>query len=262
MAEEQDIFDGLSPGYEGVGEFYDLFADNSDLPFYLHYAKTQGSPILDLAAGAGRVSIALAKAGFEVVALEESESMINQARKRIASLPSDIASRITLVQGDMAEFSLGTKFSLVIIPYSFGHLLTTESQLASLSCIREHLKPDGIFILDLFPGAIQHRHARFRDEPVALADGRSVSRSGVMHLDPIRQILRVDLEYTILNGDGSVVKKVNVTSGAAIIYNREADLLVRHAGLSIIKEYGEFDMRPYDHTSGRRILVIQKSREE
>jgi hypothetical protein len=188
--------------------------------------------------------------------------MIEHARKRIADLPKAVADRITLARGNMKEFSLGQQFALIIIPNSFGHALTTEDQLSTLSSIRCHLADDGIFILDLFPGAIQHEQARFRDNPVSIGDGRSVTRTGLMRLDPIRQLLRVDLEYTVLRADGSIEKKINVTSGAAIIYNREANLLLKQTGFDIIKEYGNFDMEPYGHTSGRRILMLKKSEEE
>ncbi len=53
--EKEDLFSGLSPGYDGVGEFYDLFTDDSDIPFYIWHAEKMGSPILDVAAGTGRV---------------------------------------------------------------------------------------------------------------------------------------------------------------------------------------------------------------
>ena len=113
-------------GYKGIGEFYDLFANNDDLPFYLQYAQECGSPILDVAAGTCRVSIPLAEAGFDVVALEKSISMINEANRKLKSINRDIASRITIVQADMDDFKLQKDFSLVIIPFSFGHALTTD----------------------------------------------------------------------------------------------------------------------------------------
>ena len=79
-ARKNDNYDSTLSGYEGIGQFYDLFADNSDIPFFLKYAKRIGSPILDLAAGTGRVSFALAEEGYEVVSLEQSPSMLDIAR--------------------------------------------------------------------------------------------------------------------------------------------------------------------------------------
>lgn len=261
MSRDDGRFDALVPGYEGVGEYYDLFADNSDIPFFLDLAAEYGSPILDLAAGTGRISFPLAKAGYEVVALESSSSMLNSALNRLASSSQETRKRLTIVEGDMRHFDLSREFTLVIVPNSFGHALTTESQISTLECVRKHLAKGGVFVLDLFPGALQNEHVRFEDRPVTLPDGSSVSRVGEMHMDPIRQIMRLDLTYAVRNPDGEVKERFNVTSGAAVIFNREADLLVRAAGLEVIKEYGGFDKEPYQLGSSRRILVLKRSNE-
>jgi hypothetical protein len=41
MNRTPDSFEDLESGYEGVAEFFDLFASDDDLPFYLEYAKRQ-----------------------------------------------------------------------------------------------------------------------------------------------------------------------------------------------------------------------------
>jgi SAM-dependent methyltransferase len=258
LSESNGRFDGLTPGYEGVGEYYDLFADNSDIPFYLALADQQGSPILDLAAGTGRVAFPLAEAGHDVVALESSPSMIEVARRRLSSESDVIQERVELVQGDMTGFELDKLFRLVIVPNSFGHALTTESQLSTLECVHRHLSDDGIFVLDLFPGALQNEHVRFEDRPRDLPDGSSVSRVGEMYMNPVRQVMRLDLTYTVRDSTGDIVNEVDVTSGAAVIFNREADLLVRAAGLEKVREYGDFEKEPYQEHSSRRIMLLRR----
>lgn len=254
--------DDLESGYEGVGEFYDLFADNSDIPFFLEYAKKTGSPILDLAAGTGRVTFALAQEGFEVVALEQSPSMLSEARKKLDSASKEVSTRIQLIEGNMKNFSLSQKFALVIVPNSFGHLLTTEDQLSAIHCVRNHLKEGGLFILDLYPGAQQYEHATFEDSPVKMTDGRSVSRSGLIKSDFPNQLMRVELRYTVRDADGHITSETDVVSGAALIFNREADLLVRMSDLQLVDEFGDFEMNPYEPDSGRRIFVLRKEKSE
>lgn len=254
----ENPFEDLESGYEGVGEFYDLFADNSDIPFFIEYARMTGSPILDLGAGTGRVTFALAQEGFEVVALERSKSMLSVAKKRLENSTPDIAARIQIIEGSMKNFSLDQKFSLIIVPNSFGHLLTTTDQLSALNCIRNHLTDEGIFILDIYPGAHQYEQAKFEDPPAKLSDGRIVRRSGEIKSDFIRQIMRVELNYTIQNVNGTVIDTINVVSGAALIFNREADLLVRMSGLNNENEFGDFQKNPFTLDSGRRIFILRK----
>ena len=254
----ENPFEDLESGYEDIGEFYDLFADNTDIPFFLEYARQTGSPILDLAAGTGRVTFALAKEGFDVVALEKSPSMMNEARKKLENFPQDESHRITLIEGSMTKFSLETKFSLIIVPNSFGHLLSTEDQLSTLHCVKSHLKENGLFILDLYPGELQYENAKFEDAAAKLPDGRTVTRSGVIHSNYQKRIMRLELLYTVQDNNGQVINELDIVSGASLIFKQDADLLIRMSGLRIENEFGDFNKSPYHSDSGRRIFVLRK----
>jgi SAM-dependent methyltransferase len=254
----ENPFEDLEFGYEGVSEFYELFADNSDIPFFLEYARKTGSPILDLAAGTCRVTFALAQEGFDVVALEKSQSMLAEATAKLKRSTTSLRNRIKLVEGSMAEFSLGQQFSLVIVPNSFGHLLTTEAQLSSIRCVNEHLADDGLFILDIYPGEFQYERATFEDVPSKLPDGRTVTRSGVIRSDFENHLMRVDLRYSVQDTDGQVIDEIDVVSNAALIFKHEVDYLIRMSGMQIENEFGDFKKNPYTSESVRRIFVLRK----
>ena len=263
MPEEKgDIFSNLVPGYEGVAKFYDLFADNSDIPFYLKYARKTGSPILDLAGGTGRVAFALAQDGFEVTILDNSPSMLAVARKKLERISNDIAKRITLIEGNMASFKIAQKFALIIIPNSFGHALTPEDQLATLCCIKSHLRDNGLFILDLFVGEHQYAHALFQDSPAPIENNQTVERHGEITSDNNRKLMHLDLHYIIKKADGSAVETIEVTSGAALLFKEDVDSLLRTSGFGVTEELGGFNEEFYTVESGRRILILKKSREK
>jgi len=252
--------ENIGPGYEGVGEFCDLFASMDDIPFYLDYARRQGSPILDVAAGAGRVTLPLAREGFDVTALEMSPSMLEEFRKRVNREPHEVAERITLVQGDMRDFALNQTYSLIIIPDSFGHAMTSRDQLSTLACIRKHLLGRGLFILDLRCGALLPAHLEFEEPPASLPDGRVVSRRGEIHTDFVNQIMRVDLKYSVYRPGTrrpDLDRVIEVVSGAAVIFDREADLLVRMSGFVVELEFGWFDGRPYTPECERRVMLLR-----
>jgi SAM-dependent methyltransferase len=257
MPAENPVED-LESGYEGVGEFYDLFADNTDLPFFLEFARKTGSPILDLAAGTGRVAFALAQEGFEVVALEHSVSMMAEARKKLENSTTEVQNRVTLVEGSMNDFSLNQKFPLIIVPNSFGHLLTTGDQISAIQCVKDHLTDNGLFILDLYPGEHQYEDAKFEDVLATLPNGRTITMSGVIKSDFQKQLMRVNLRYTVRDVDGQVINEIDVVSGVALHMNREVDLLVEMSGLRIENEFGDFEKNPYTPDSGRRIFVLRK----
>lgn len=75
--------------YTGVeATYYDYYATGleGDLQFYVEEARRAGSPVLDLGCGTGRILIPIAEAGIEVVGLDHSTIMLEQARRKVAAL--------------------------------------------------------------------------------------------------------------------------------------------------------------------------------
>jgi SAM-dependent methyltransferase len=93
---------------------YEYRRRRADVGFYRELAKQRlGSSgrILELGAGSGRVTIALARAGYEVVAVDASRPMLAKLRARVSALPSAVARRITVVEGDLRDFTVAAPSS-------------------------------------------------------------------------------------------------------------------------------------------------------
>ncbi|UCE10633.1 MAG: class I SAM-dependent methyltransferase, partial [Candidatus Thorarchaeota archaeon] len=125
--------------YRDTARFYDAFAEQPDEKLYLELAKRFGSPVLELACGTGRITIILARAGYEITGIEISPEMLEIAQEKLRLLPRDVQSRVSLKHGDITDFKLDKKFAMIIIPWAFKYLLSTEDQLACLRQVREHL---------------------------------------------------------------------------------------------------------------------------
>ncbi len=137
----------------------------------------------------------------------------------------------------MTDFELDQEFALVIIPASFGHATTSEEQLSVLRSIGKNIRPDGLFLLDLYPGALNLRRVEFKDDAVSLADGSRVSRTGIINPDPVEQLIRVSLVFDVKTPQGEEVETRRVESEVAIIFNREADLLIKMMGYAFWKNW-------------------------
>lgn len=145
--------------YNRWADVYDLiYANNKpDISFYLEYANKKGSPILEIACGTGRVLIPLAEAGYEVWGIDSSPSMIAKAQNKVSSLPENVKKRIRLINADMRDFELDTKYRLILIPFSsILLLLTAEDQIKTLKNINECLTKDGVLIIDIFTPRYDH----------------------------------------------------------------------------------------------------------
>jgi len=134
---------------DAIAPFYDLDFGGlqDDLDFYLNWARSEGSPILEVGCGTGRVLTYLAQAGFQVTGVDSSASFLEVARQK---LTGTLKKRTNLVQADMRQLALGREFSLAIVALNtFAHLTCLDDQLRALERIHRHLRPGGLLILDL-----------------------------------------------------------------------------------------------------------------
>ncbi|MBN1949108.1 MAG: class I SAM-dependent methyltransferase, partial [Candidatus Cloacimonetes bacterium] len=116
-----------------------------DVNEWLKLADEYGDPILELACGAGRITLPLADQGYNITALDSSRNMLHRLNQKIK--PSH---KLKIVRADMRKFHLGARFRFIFISYaSFQLLLTMEDQLLCLDRIRDHLQPGGILGLDI-----------------------------------------------------------------------------------------------------------------
>src|SRR5438045_2423327 len=90
-----------------LAHFYDLeYREYSDdLDFYVQYAAAldaeQRLPVLELGCGTGRIVVALAKAGFQVVGVDSSQGMLDVCAERAEA--SGLAGRVGLAWADMRD---------------------------------------------------------------------------------------------------------------------------------------------------------------
>jgi SAM-dependent methyltransferase len=103
-----------------------------------------GGRALELGIGSGRIALPLAERGIEVHGIDASEAMISRLRAR----PGGQALPVTL--GNFADVQVG-EFSLIFVVFNtFFGLQTQEDQLRCFRNVADHLKDDGVFLIETF----------------------------------------------------------------------------------------------------------------
>lgn len=109
----------------------------------LKLANGIGGRALDVGCGTGRVSVALAREGFQVTGIDPATDVINQARE----LASEFDLDITYVAGDFSQSETifpNDSFDLVVCSEVLEHVEQWESIIEN---IRRVVKPKGYLIL-------------------------------------------------------------------------------------------------------------------
>jgi SAM-dependent methyltransferase len=110
-----------------------------DLPTWHSLATRTGGPVLDVGAGTGRVTLALAARGIEVVALDVAGSFLAALECRAEALPVEI------LLADAREFSLDRRFALIVVPMQTLQLFEGPAGRRSfLRTALKHLKSGGL----------------------------------------------------------------------------------------------------------------------
>jgi SAM-dependent methyltransferase len=255
--------------YESVAELYDHvvpYATRGDIEFFVQEARAADGDVLELGCGTGRVLIPLARAGIRITGLDSSAAMLDVLRQKLATEPVDVRARVQLTVGDMRSFELPGTFALVTIPFRpFQHLLTVADQLACLTSIHRHLRPDGRLILDLFNPSIDYLANRPTGEllpegpAVTLPDGRILERSfRIVAQDRFRQVNDIELIYDTTESDGRKRRAVHSFS-MRYFFRFEVEHLLARAGFVVENLFAGYDRSPYGSTyPGELIFVARK----
>lgn len=254
--------------YGFVAEFYDYvvpYRNRQDVTFFVEAAKESGGPVLEIGCGTGRVLIPTARAGIQVVGLDQSQHMLRVCRERLLHEPQDVQSRVQLVQADMGDFELSQAFKLATTPFRpFQHLTTVDDQLACLERIYHHLVVGGRLILDLFNPSLELLTSdtlgqELGEEPeFTTPDGRRVvRRHKIVSRDLFNQINHVELIYYVTHPDGRQERLVH-SFPMRYLFRFEAEHLAVRCGFQVEHVYADYDKSPYGSKYPGELIMVAK----
>lgn len=218
-----------------------------DLAFYRGLAAGVPGPVLELGAGTGRVSWALAEAGHDVVGVDLSADMLARAAAKGAAHPDAVRQRVRFVCQDMVRLDLGRCFPLILVPFrTVNHLTDAARQRAALEAMRRHLEPGGRLVLHLWAPSARELvpspddAARlFRTHDSANGDavfwGITAKRS-----DLEAQTVTTTVRFIVLAPDGAVRADGRETLAVRWATQQEMRYLFELCGLAVEALHGDF----------------------
>jgi SAM-dependent methyltransferase len=149
----------VTPGVTVIWHDLECGGYAEDLSLWRALAEEHGSPVLDVGAGTGRITLDLARHGHQVVALDLDGELLDELARRAAGLDVETS------RADAREFDLGDRvFRLCLVPMQTIQLLGGRSgRERFLRRARRHLAPGGVLaiasaetleIYEVLPGAV------------------------------------------------------------------------------------------------------------
>jgi SAM-dependent methyltransferase len=255
--QEVQLYDVAVPDWPGEIDFYRAMA--------LEGKERRGS-VLEVGCGTGRVALQLAQEGISVVGMDISPGMLTIARQKGQGLAN-----VRWVEGDMLSFDLGECFDLILIPgHSFQFMLTPEDQLACLSCVGQHLAPQGKLVLHInhddlswLGGLAEGRGTEFqlKGEYRQNSTKGSVRAWTAWRYEAGTQTASAVDAWEFIGEDGKVAeRKESAPKYLHVIFPFEMKHLLARAGLEMEALYGDFFGHELQNTSPEMIWVARVAR--
>ena len=260
---------GVHEDYEFIAEFYDTVYErirSNDIDFFIQYSKLTNGRTLELGCGTGRVLVPTAVSGCNITGIDLSACMLAKCQEKLNEQPKDVQTRVRLIQVNMTSFVTGEQYSLVSIPFrAFQHLISVEQQQSCLECVRQHMIPSGLLILDLFnpfpPRLVDDKKYRVEMEDfpeTRLGDGRTLRRTNrttAFHRN--LQYNEIEIIYYVSHLDGRKERLVQAFP-MRYFFRYEIEHLLNLCGFIVVDLFGDFDKSAFSDGSPEMIFVAKK----
>ncbi|MBJ7418160.1 MAG: class I SAM-dependent methyltransferase [Niveispirillum sp.] len=196
----------FGPGYASV---YDLLYQDKDYAgecdlltrLFADFGVSPIGSVLDLGCGTGGHALPLARRGFRVTGVDAAPAMLDLARAKAAT-GAGPAAAIDFVHADIRTFQLGRLFDAAIMMFAvLGYQREDVDVLSTLSAVRGHLVPGGLFLFDCWHGpAVLALRPEDRVRTIGQTDGQIV-RTARTDLDIDARLCRVNFTVTRTIGE-------------------------------------------------------------
>jgi len=224
--------------YDAFAPIYDAWSADmrDDVDFYVSLAAESDGPVVELAAGTGRISIPVAsRTGRHVIGIDASGAMLELARAHAAEAGVELELR----EEDMRDLDLEEATDLVLCPYrALLHLPTWADRRRVFERVARALRPGGRFAWNAF--VFDHRYAAEYD--------------GEWQDDPSRHLTR----YAPGDNRVDITLQEGPTLSLWWVTRSEWEGLLDVAGLEVEALYGWFDRRAFDEASREFVWVARK----
>ncbi|MCH7479978.1 MAG: class I SAM-dependent methyltransferase [Chloroflexi bacterium] len=225
-----------------------------DIPFWQGLAAQQGGPILELGCGTGRVTLELAGEGHEVYGLDNDADTLAVLQRRLSE--SDLPN-VAYRQADMTEFSLKSKFPLIILPCNTYSTLSAQQRLVTLECVQKHLAAGGLFAASMLnPARVlelpESGEPELEETIVHPRSGQPVQVSSAWQRG--ESSFQVIWHYDHMLPDGKV-ERTTVTANHELASTEDYQHELQQAGFELKDVYGDFEEGSYHADSPYFIFV-------
>jgi SAM-dependent methyltransferase len=211
------------------------------------YGEGKMSSILDLGCGTGNHALALVSRDYKVIGIDRSESMLDQARNKAASLG---LSPDNFQRADIRKLDVGRQFDAALLMFAvLGYQLNNSDVTATLGSVRRHIRMGGLLMFDVWYGpAVLFQRPTGRVKVIPTSSG-SIHRVASSELDTSRHVCTVHYHVSTFAAE-RLVTETEEEHTMRYFFPLELNLFLETAGFKLVRlgAFPAFDRDPDERT--------------
>ncbi|MCR5823200.1 MAG: class I SAM-dependent methyltransferase [Lachnospiraceae bacterium] len=250
--------------YTGFSTCYEKFMDNIPydkwteyIVFLLRKYGVEDGLVCELGCGTGSITRRLAKAGYDMIGIDESSDMLEVAMYD----HMDENAGILFLNQDMREMELyGTVKAFVCVCDSMNYLLKEEDLVKTFKLANNYLEARGVFIFDMkteYEFGVKMGNRTIVDNR---EDGTLIWEN---RYDPQKKENRYDITvYDLLQDEDGIYERIDETHIQRAYDTEKVKALIEEAGLEFVAAFDAFTMEAPKTDSERVYYIAREKRQE
>lgn len=243
--------------YTDFAALYDSFMEETPYDDWCEYIvgllrkdNINEGLVCELGAGTGEMTRRLAAKGYDMIGIDNSDSMLNVAKSKEGEV-----SEILYLCQDMREFELyGTVRAIVSVCDSINYILEEEELIEVFKLVNNYLDPKGLFIFDF--------NTKYKYECVigdaTIAENReNESFIWENYYDPEDDINEYDITFFVREGElFRRFSETHLQRGYTVDIMKEC---IEKAGLIFVDAYDADTHKPVNAKSERVYIIAREN---
>ena len=251
-----------SDSYEAFAYVYDNFMDNIPYEEWANYLigllKEYGVSdgiVVDLGCGTGSMTKLLAKAGYDMIGIDNSIDMLEIAREKMM----DSEEQILYLLQDMREFELyGTVHAIVSVCDSMNYITEKEDLVQVFRLANNYLEPRGYFIFDM---NTEYKYKMQLGDRTIAEDREDMSFIWENFYDEEQKLNEYSLSIFVQEKEDLYRKYEEVHYQRAYSLE-EVKEAIKEAGMEFVAAYDAFTHKEPSSTSERMYIIARETFQE
>jgi SAM-dependent methyltransferase len=249
--------------YKHIAPYYDVdqgLISSEEIELYLNLLKQTDLNVLEVGCGTGRLTLPLARRGYNMWAIDHAHAMIQYAKRKIKQAKSKEERPVHWICADVNQLPFTHRFDVILLGnnllWEIGPLL---QQGATLTHLKKNLNSHGKVCIDTFnpyTARLDRLNGWKRRVGPLQIDKKEVTISAQTQIDFLNQIVDITLTYHVTDLQSGCKQQFQGAVQQHYLFAGQVIDVIKASGYEIKTFYGNYSGEPFIVDRAPRMIFV------